>query len=76
LFFSGEVERSDNSKGGDCLGRGGSQADCWVKVPVQFLALAVVAKAENKLNSLKIARALVRFDPHCQHHRNANHLIM
>ncbi len=26
----------------------------WVKVPVQFLALAVVAKAENNQNSLKL----------------------
>ena len=34
----------------------------WVKVPGQFLALAVVAKAKNNQNTFEIARLLVRFD--------------
>ena len=34
----------------------------WVKVPVQFLALAVVAKAENNQNCLNSPGVLVRLD--------------
>jgi hypothetical protein len=45
----------------------------WVKVPVQFLALAVVAKAKNYQNSFELARVLVRFDHVARIIVNADH---
>ena len=48
----------------------------WVKVPVQFLALAVVAKAKNNQNSFELACVLVRFDHVACFIVDANHSAM